>query len=117
MLPKFISEPLQGKTPLRRVFWLYGVGVSVAYTALGAFVPLDQLRPVLIYTLVGLALGVVQSVMLWKCAYNSPSRSHPLGRLLRVCVIAGLLATALVLYLVIAHPEALLPGKLISPDL
>ena len=117
MLPKFLSDPLEGRSSLRRVFWLYGVGVSVAYMALGAFVPLDAVRPMLIYTLVGLALGVVQSVMLWKCAYNSQSRSHTLGRVLRLCVIAGLIVTALVLYVVIAHPETLLPGKLIAPDL
>jgi hypothetical protein len=36
---------------------------------------------------------------------------------LRLCVIVGLIVTALVLYVVFAHPEVLTPGKLIAPEL
>jgi hypothetical protein len=45
--------------------------------------------------------------MLWKCAYNS--RFPATGKLIRVVAVAGLLTVPLVLYVLINHPEALVP--------
>ncbi len=100
-----LIEPLRGKTSLWKVIWIYGFGVSVVYTVLGGlFVP-ETAFGIGAYLLVGVALGLVQSVMLWRCAYNS--RFPGAGRLLRILVVIGLLATPLMLYILFRHPEAL----------
>ena len=70
-----LSDALKGKAPLRRVFWVYGVGVSVAYSALGLFIDPLNVKSIVVYTVIGLAIGVVQCIMLWRCAPNS--RSQP----------------------------------------
>jgi hypothetical protein len=108
MWPKSLAEPLRGKTSLWKVIWIYGFGASVVYTLLGwVFAPETPLG-VGLYFVLGLALGVVQSVMLWQCAYNS--RFPAAGRLLRALVVIGLLLVPLMLYVVFQHPEALLPA-------
>jgi hypothetical protein len=71
MWPDALAEPLRGKTSLWKVIWIYGFGASVVYTLLGwMFVPETPLG-ITVYFLFGLALGILQSVMLWQCAYNS----------------------------------------------
>jgi hypothetical protein len=102
-----LTDPLRGKTSLRRVIWLYGFGASIVYSVMGLiFVPETPLS-IGVYVLFGLALGIVQSVMLWKCAYNS--RFPATGKLIRVVAVAGLLTVPLVLYVLFNHPEALVP--------
>lgn len=107
MWSQALTDPLRGKTPLWKVIWIYGVGVSIVYTVLGwIFVP-ETPAGIGIYFLLGLALGIVQSVMLWKCAYNS--KFPTAGRLLRLLVVLGLLAVPLMLYVFVNRPEALEP--------
>jgi hypothetical protein len=107
MWSQALTDPLRGKTALRKVIWIYGFGASIVYTVLGwIFVP-ETPAGISVYFLLGLALGIVQSVMLWKCAYNS--RFPTAGRLLRVLVVVGLLTVPLMLYVLINHPEALVP--------
>ena len=102
-----LSDALQGKAPLRRAFWVYGVGVSVAYSALGLFIDPLNVKSIVLYTVVGLAIGVVQCVILWRCAPNS--RSRLATSLTRVAVILGLLTIPLFLYLLYAYPAAMIP--------
>jgi hypothetical protein len=102
-----LTEPLRGKTSLRKVIWIYGFGVSVVYTVLGWILVPETPIGISVYTLLGLALGIVQSAMLWKCAYNS--RFPSAGRLLRIVVVAGLLTIPLMLYVLIRNPEVLVP--------
>jgi hypothetical protein len=107
MWTRALLDPLRGKTALWKVIWIYGFGVSLIYTVLGwIFVPETALA-IGIYVVLGLALGVVQSLMMWQCAYNS--RFPAAGRLLRVVVVAGLLAIPLMLYVLFSHPDALMP--------
>ena len=107
MWTQSLIDPLRGKTALWKVIWIYGFGVSMVYTVLGwIFVP-ETPAGIGIYFLLGLALGIVQSVMLWKCAYNS--KFPAAGRLLRLLVVLGLLAVPLMLYVLVNHPEALVP--------
>jgi hypothetical protein len=107
MWSRALTDPLRGKTPLWKVIWIYGFGVSIAYTVLGwAFVPATP-AAIGLYSLLGLAIGIVQSAMLWKCAYNSKFRS--VGRLLRVFVVVGLLIIPLMLYVLLNHPDVLAP--------
>ena len=105
MWPNVLAEPLRGKTSLWKVVWIYGFGASVVYTLLGwMFVP-ETPFGITVYFLFGLALGVLQSVMLWQCAYNS--RFPTAGRLLRGVVVVGLLMVPLMLYVLFRHPEVL----------
>jgi L-lactate permease len=101
------TDPLRGKTALWKVIWIYGFAASIVYTVLGWILVPETPTGIGIYVVLGLALGVVQSVMLWKCAYNS--RFPGAGRLLRIVVVAGLLTIPLMLYVLFRNPEALLP--------
>jgi hypothetical protein len=91
---------------LQRAFWLYGVGVTVVYSLVGGFVPA---RPaaLAVYFGLGLLIGVVQSVVLWRCAPNA--RSGLTRRLVRAAVVAGLLLTALVFGVLVLAPASLPP--------
>ncbi len=105
MWSRMLTEPLQGKTPLWKVFWVYGVAVSIAYSLLGLL--LDPLNTISmgLYTAFGIALGVVQSIMMWQCAFNG--RSRAVGRLVRISVVIGLIAIPLMLYLLFHYANAL----------
>jgi hypothetical protein len=89
MWPKALADPLHGKTSLWKVIWIYGFGASVVYTLLGWMFEPETPFAITVHFLLGLALGILQSVMLWQCAYNS--RFPAAGRLLRGVVVVGLL--------------------------
>jgi hypothetical protein len=107
MWPDALTEPLRGKTSLWKVIWIYGFAASAIYTLLGWIFAPETPFGITIYFLFGLALGILQSVMLWQCAYNS--RFPAAGRLLRGVVVVGLLTVPLMLYVLFRHPEALVP--------
>ncbi|MBS0579462.1 MAG: hypothetical protein JSR36_09380 [Proteobacteria bacterium] len=103
MWKQYVTEPMRGRTPLWRVIWIQGFGVSLLYALLGAaFVPRGRTAAAA-YLLVGLLIGAVQSVMLWQCAYNGRSRAT--GTLLRTAVLLGALLMPLAAYLWWRHPE------------
>jgi hypothetical protein len=110
MGPRWLTDALSGKVSLARAFWLYGLGVSVGYSVIGAFIDLSHPVAVSVYLVVGLVVGVVQSVILWRSAKNSPSRF--MGRLVRIVVIAGLLLTLVMVYLLYTGSAALLDPAL-----
>ncbi len=99
---RYLTDPLKGKTPLWQVIWIYGFGVSLVYTLLEPLFPASKsaFSP---YLVLGLLIGLWQSVMVWQCAYNSKYRRY--GHVLRVFVVLGLLLIALVLYVLSRHPE------------
>ena len=101
MWPRWLAEALSGKVSLARAFWLYGLGISVVYSLVGLFVDIDN-RPLLaIYLIVGLALGVLQTVILWRSAAHSPSKF--LGRLVRTLMVAGVVLVAIMLYVLFTN--------------
>lgn len=103
MWKHYILDPLCGRTPLWRVVWLQGFGASLLYALLGsAFVPATHAASAA-YLIGGLLIGIVQSVMLWQCAYNSRSRAT--GHLVRTAVVIGAVLMPLALYLWWRHPE------------
>jgi hypothetical protein len=104
---RWLSDPLKGRTSLGRAFWWYGVSISVAYSILGLLLDPTSLRAIVVYTVIGLAVGVLQSVILWRCAPNS--RSSLLRRFVRTGVVVGLILVPLVLYVIVSDPGALLP--------
>jgi hypothetical protein len=101
MWPHWIADALSGKVSLARAFWLYGLGISVAYSLIGLLVDVQNLPIVAIYLIVGLALGVLQTIILWRCASNS--RSKFLGRLVRAAMVLGLIVVALMLYVLFTN--------------
>jgi len=107
MRPQWLADALSGKVSLSRAFWVYGLGLSVAYSLVGLFIDLESLRSITVYVLVGAVLGILQSIVLWRCAYNS--RSRFLGTLLRTVLVFGLLLLAVMLYVLFTNSALLLP--------
>ncbi len=97
---RYLTDPLKGKTPLWKVIWVYGFGVSLVF---GLLEPVFGAGGRGAYFALGLLIGIVQSVMVWQCAYNSRYRRY--GHVLRVLVVIGLLLIPLVLYALWKHPE------------
>ena len=107
MWPRSLADALRGKLSLGRAFWLYGVGISVVYSLVGLLIDTQNLFVATVYLLFGIALGVLQTVVLWRCAYNS--RSRFLGRLVRTAMVASLILLAIVLCVLFINPDMLLP--------
>ena len=107
MRPRWLADALSGKVSLSRAFWVYGLGISVAYSLIGLLIDIQNPLRVTVYLLVGAALGVLQTIILWRCAYNS--RSRFLGRLVRIAMVFGLIMVAVMLYVLFTNSDLLLP--------
>jgi hypothetical protein len=105
--PRWLADALSGKVSLARAFWVYGLGISVVYSLIGLLIDIQNRPVVMIYLMVGLALGVLQTIILWRCAYNS--RSSFLGRLVRIALVFGLIMVAVMLYVLLTDSDLLLP--------
>ncbi len=101
MWPRWLADALSGKVSLSRAFWLYGFGVSAVYSLIGSLVDIQNLPVVMTYLLVGLALGVLQTIILWRCASNS--RSKVLGRLVRTVMVFGFIVVAIMIYVLLTN--------------
>src|SRR5215469_16567620 len=97
MWPRWLTDALSGKISLARAFWVYGLGVSLVYSCLEFLIDEQNVTALVVYLVVGLALGVVQTIILWRCAKNS--RYRFLGGLIRAGTIFGLVLVAIALYL------------------
>jgi hypothetical protein len=92
-----IKDPLQGKTSLTRVFWVYGILGSILVSAVGlVFDPGNQFA-MRIYILFGLLFSVYVTVATYRCAGNCQSQS--LARLVRISAIISLVALPVFAYL------------------
>jgi uncharacterized membrane protein YuzA (DUF378 family) len=107
VLPTWLADALRGKPSLARAFWFYGVGISVGYSLIGLLIGTQNLFVATVYLLLGIALGVLQTVVLWRCAYNS--RSRFLGRLVRTAMVSSLILLAIVLCVLFINSDMLLP--------
>jgi hypothetical protein len=107
--PQWLADALSGKVSLARAFWLYGLGLSIVYSLIGLLIDIQNVPVVTVYLLVGAALGVMQTIILWRCAYNA--RSRFLGRLVRTAMVLGLVVIAIMVYVLYANSDLLL-----SPD-
>jgi hypothetical protein len=102
MWQRYLIDPLRGRTPLWQVIWIYGFGASVVYALLEPLFSTTRLGNG-VYWALGTIIGIVQSVMLWQCAYNS--RRPGYGRVLRVLVVLAALLVPFTLYFIWSHPE------------
>jgi hypothetical protein len=73
-IESFLKEPLQGKTSLSRVFWLYGIVGSLLYGSLELFLNPENQFVMRVYTLLGFVYSVYASIGIYRCAGNSRSR-------------------------------------------
>ncbi len=105
MWPRWLADALSGKVSLARAFWVYGLGISVVYSLIGLLVDIQNRPVVMTYLMVGLALGVLQTIILWRCASNSGSKF--LGRLVRTLMVFGFIVAALMLYVLFTNWDLL----------
>jgi hypothetical protein len=96
-LSAFLKEPLQGKTSLSRVIWLYGVLVSLLYGAIEFFLDPGNVIVMRLYVIGGLILSVYVTVATYRCAGNC--RSPTLARVVRVSAVITLLLLPVITYL------------------
>lgn len=101
----FICEPLQGRTSLSRVFWLYGIAGSVIYSLVGMLIDADNEVAFRIYTVGGLVLTAYVTIATYRCAGNC--RSAGLARLVRISAVLSLLLLPLLAYLAFSGALAL----------
>jgi hypothetical protein len=96
-LATFLTEPLQGKTSLSRVFWLYGVVGPLLYGALELF--LDPGNEVIMraYIIIGLLISLYVSLATYRCAGNCQSKFW--GRMARISAVLSFLLLPVITYL------------------
>jgi hypothetical protein len=85
----FLREPLEGKTSLSRVFWLYGIMGSLLYGALEFFLNPENQFLMRVYTILGLFFMLYVTVATYRCAKNC--RSAFVARMAQVSAIISLL--------------------------
>jgi hypothetical protein len=96
-IAQFVKQPLEGKTSLSRVFWLYGVFGSLLYGSLEFFLDPENQFVMRIYTIVGLIITVYVIVATYRCANNT--KSPWVARAARVSAIISLLLLPVLTYL------------------
>ena len=96
-LGSFLKEPLQGKTSLSKVFWLYAVLGSVLVSAFGVTVDPGNELATRMYTVFGLLFSVYVTVATYQCASNC--RSKFLARMVRISAVISLLMLPVLAYL------------------
>ncbi len=91
-----IRDPLQGKTSLSKVIWLYGLGGSLIVSALGLLLP-DSEAARRSYVVFGLVFSIYVTVATYQCAGNC--RSIALARFVRICAVLSLVLLPVFAYL------------------
>ena len=94
---QFVKDPLEGKTSLSRVVWLYGLVGSLLYGSLELFLNPENQFAMRVYTIVGLIFTVYCIVATYRCAKNT--RSPWMARSARIGAVILLLLLPLLTYL------------------
>jgi hypothetical protein len=94
---EFLKEPLQGKTSLSRVIWLYGVLGSLLVGAIELFLDPQNQFVMRVYTILGFFFGVYVTVATYQCAKNC--KSLFLARVVRVSAVISLVLLPVLTYL------------------
>jgi|SRR5882724_4872182 len=93
---EFLQEPLQGKTSLSRVIWLYGIVGSLLFGAVELFLNPENQFVIRVYTILGLFFGIYITVATYRCAKNS--KSLFLARFVRVSAVISLVLLPVLTY-------------------
>ncbi len=94
---RWVTDPLQGKTPLSRVIWWYGVVGSLIYSAFGLAIGVDDERAMWAYTVGGLIFTVYVTIATYRCAVSL--RSSFARTLVRISAVLTLALLPLLAYL------------------
>ncbi len=92
-----IKDPLQGKTSLTRVFWVYGVLGSILVSALGLFIDASNEFAMRLYLVLGLLFSIYVTLATYQCAGNCQSKF--LARLVRISAVISLVLLPVFAYL------------------
>ena len=92
-----VKEPLQGKTSLARVFWIYGVLGSVAVSALGLLLDPGNELARRAYVVFGLLFSIYVTIATYQCCANC--RSKAMTRFVRISAIVTLVLLPVLAYL------------------
>jgi hypothetical protein len=95
-ITEFVKQPLEGKTSLSRVIWLYGLVGSLVYGSLELFLNPESQFVMRVYTIVGLIFTVYCIVGTYRCAKNT--KSPFVARSARIGAIILLLLLPLLVY-------------------
>jgi hypothetical protein len=95
-ITEFLQQPLQGKTSLAKVVWLYGVVGSLLFGAIELFLNAENQFLMRVYTILGLFFGLYITVATYRCAKNS--KSLFLARLVRICAVITLVLLPVLTY-------------------
>jgi exosortase/archaeosortase len=85
-----IQDPLQGKTSLSRVFWVYGLLGSLLVSAIGLFIDIGNEWAMRAYSAFGLIFSLYVAIATYRCASNCQSKA--LARLARISAVISLVA-------------------------
>ena len=105
-----IKDPIQGKTPLSRVFWVYGALGSIVVSAAGLVFDSSNELAMRLYALVGLVFSIYVTVATYQCAGNCGSKV--LAQFVRVSAVISLLLLPLIAYWVLSGGLDLALGAL-----
>jgi hypothetical protein len=92
----FLREPLQGKTSLSKVVWLYGFAGSLAFGAIELFLNPENQFVMRVYTILGLFFGLYVTLATYLCAKNS--KSPLLARFVRIAAVITLVLLPVLTY-------------------
>jgi hypothetical protein len=92
-----VKEPLQGKTSLAKVFWVYGVLGSVAVSAIGLLFDPGNEFARRAYVVFGLLFSVYVTIATYQCGVNC--RSKAMTRFVRISAIITLILLPVLAYL------------------
>jgi len=96
-IKSFLSEPLQGKTSVSRVFWLYGVVGSLLYGCIELLLDPDNAPLMTVYSIGGFVFSVYVTLGTYRCAQNC--RTLWMQKLVRWSAVATLVLLPVLLYL------------------
>jgi hypothetical protein len=90
-ITQFVKEPLEGKTSLSRVVWLYGFVGSLLYGALELFIDPENQLVMRVYSIGGLLFTVYCIIGTYRCANNTKSpwmaRSARIGAIILLLLL------------------------------
>ena len=93
----FLTDPLQGKTSLTKVVWLYGVLGSVLLSMFGLALDPGKQWVMAAYGVLGLLFSVYVTVATYRCAGNC--RSKILASFVRFSAVVTLVLLPIFAYL------------------
>jgi hypothetical protein len=92
----FLKEPLEGKTSLSKVVWLYGVVGSLLFGSVELFLDPENRLIMNVYTFLGLFFSIYVTLATYRCAKNS--KSPLMARFVRVAAVITLILLPVLTY-------------------